>query len=258
MKLSNHKRIALYLAVCLAAMPLVGCGESVKQFFAHDGPYGQSSTAESVPTETILPAETTATSETTASSAETTTTTSAATAESTTTSTTESTAPIATSEGAQDTDTKLLWSERGLEIVPVDSTEGYGEELKAGESYLNWTLRAFDGTVSGSTVNDLHADFDYDGSLSCNGILTILPASDADNPSGLSLRVDNQADFPYFPADSRERGKFIVENKDEVIEMLGLDGSETSVAVTMSITKLHVHYNPNGFDTITVTAASKR
>ena len=152
---------------------------------------------------------------------------------------------------------RILWSERGLEAVAADSEEGYGEELKTGAEYLDWTLNSFSGTAA-----DVEADFTYDGELTTNGILTVLASSHADYPNGLYLRVDNQADFPYFPKDSRERGKFIIENAAEVYEMLGLDdppvSSEYTVAVTVAVTSLHVHCTPGGYDTVKVTSASKR
>lgn len=251
------RKIAAFLAVCLTAGSLTGCGEKVKKFFAHDGTY---------PEEVSTVSEAESTAEVTE-----------VTVEQTTPAETETTpAPVVTdapetseeptvspNANAQDDDTKLLWSERGLEIVPIDSQDGYGSELKAGETYLGWNLISFDGQVSGGAVNDLQADFVYgSGALSVNGIVTILPASDAENPEGLYLRVDNQAEFPYFPADTRERGKFIVANKDEVYKMLGYetpaDVGKSEIAVTMSVQSLHVHYSADGYDTIVVTAASLR
>lgn len=267
-RINLAKRCAALAAIGFSAAALTGCGESVKQFFAHDGTYVESSESETMSTDASTTTTVTTTTEatttvaTTTTPAETTTAPETTVSEDVTTVSNASTAPIATSPNAQDDDTKLLWSERGLEIVPIDSEDGYGQELKAGEQYLDWTLQSFDGQVNGSTVDDLHADFTYNGTLQVNGILTILPTSDANNPNGLYLRVDNQADFPYFPADSRERGKFIVENTAAVREMLGLDDPENAtgseVAVTMSVTALHIHYNTGGFDTITVSAASRR
>lgn len=154
-------------------------------------------------------------------------------------------------------DVKILWSERGLEAVAADSKDGYGEELKTGAKYLDWTLDSLSGTPK-----DLEADFTYNGTLTANGILTVLPSSHADYPNGLYLRVDNQADFPFFPQDTRERGKFIIENAEDIWEPLGLDAppvsSEYTVAVTVSVTSLHVHYAPGAYDTIRVSSASKR
>ncbi len=211
--------------------------------------------------------------ETTASSAETTTTTAVVTsAEAETTADTETTTAAADETGAAETtttgstadtgETKLLWSERGLEAVPADSEDGYGAPLEAGTEYLNWTLDRYSGTVSGSSVSSLDADFTYNGSLSTNGILTVLASSDADNPNGLYLRVDNQADFPYFPADTRERGYFIIENAEDVYEWLELDeppvSSSYTIAVTVDVVSLHVSYTQGGYDTIVVTSASKR
>ena len=153
---------------------------------------------------------------------------------------------------------RLLWSERGLEAVAADSEDGYGKPLETGTSYLDWTLGSFSGSAQ-----DLSADFTYDnGTLPVNGILTVLASSDSDNPNGLYLRVDNQADFPYFPQDTRERGWFIIENADTVFSALALDPPPVSasytVAVTVSVSKLHIHLAEGGYDTVTVTAASRR
>ena len=153
---------------------------------------------------------------------------------------------------------KILWSERGLEAVAPDSEDGYGSPLNTGDTYLeHWTLKSYSGTP-----NDITASFSCDGEVTANGILTILPASDAHNPNGLYLRVDNQADFPYFPQDSRERGKFIIENADFARKSLELDDQpvqqEYTVAVTVSVTALEVHCAADGFDRITVSAAGKR
>lgn len=173
------------------------------------------------------------------------------------------TAPIMTNTFAQDDDTKLLWSERGLEIRAKDDEDGYGEELSAGSDYLEWTLKSFDGfTDDAGTVTELHADFARSSPLSTNGIMTVLPSTHPDYPNGLYLRVDNQADFPYFPADTRERGKFIIENAEEVYKWLKLDeppvSTQYEVAVTVSVQTLHIHYTEGGYDTIRVTAASRR
>ncbi len=161
------------------------------------------------------------------------------------------------SEAAASGEVKLLWSERGLEAVAAGSKDGYGSPLNTGDTYLDWTLKAFSGTPK-----DFEASFAYDGALETNGILTVLPASDRANPNGLYLRVDNQADFPYFPADSRERGKFIIENADMVYKALKLAEppvqEEYTVAVTVSVTALNIHCASGGFDRITVSAASLR
>ena len=179
-----------------------------------------------------------------------------------TTASTQSTEPLATNPNAVDDDTKLLWSERGLDIVPVDSKDGYGEPLTAGDTYLDWTLQSFDGIVSGETVSELYADFAYSGGLEVNGIITVLPATHADYPNGLYLRVDNLALFPRVTKDTREHGYYMVENQDEVYEMLKHDDSpvtaEYTKAVTFTISELHIHMSANGYNTITVTAASLR
>lgn len=156
---------------------------------------------------------------------------------------------------------RILWSERGLEAVGAEG-EGYGEELTVGAEYLDWKLEAYDGSSSGQSVAELNADFTYNGTLSVNGIVSVLPADDPDNPNMLYLRVDNQADFPYFPSDTRERGWFIIENSGDVFKMLELDdppvASKYEVAVSVTVTELHIHLRPDGYDTIHVTAASKR
>jgi hypothetical protein len=92
--------------------------------------------------------------------------------------------------------------------------------------------------------------------------MTVLASSDPDNPNGLYLRVDNQAEFPYFPSDTRERGWFIIENKEDVYEWLELEEPPVSasytIAVTVDVTALRVDLRTGGYDTITVTSASKR
>ena len=170
-----------------------------------------------------------------------------------------------TNPNRTDGDTKILWSERGLEAVPVNSVSGYGTELKVGDKYLGWKFDSFDGILNDSATgcSEVYADFTYDeGTLAVNGILTVLPKDHPDYPNGMYLRVDNQADFPYFPQDSRERGRFIIENARDVFPMLGLDdppvNEQYDVAVSVSVTTLHIHVAPNGYDTIRVTAASKR
>lgn len=172
--------------------------------------------------------------------------------------------PAAPALTGADGDTRILWSERGLQAVSVQSEDGYGEELKVGTTYLNWKLNGFNGVLddSAQNVESVDADFTYNGTLSVNGIVTVLPADHPDQPNMLYLRVDNQAEFPYFPQDTRERGKFIIENSADVFRMLGLDdppvASQYDVAVSVSVTTLHVHMKPGSYDTIRVTGASKR
>ena len=162
-----------------------------------------------------------------------------------------------------DGNTRILWSERGLEAIGVLGV-GYGQDLKVGEEYLGWKMTAFNGIVDddGNTCSEMNVDFTYNGTLSVNGIATVLPADDPDNPNALYLRVDNQAEFPYFPQDKRPRGWFIVETSRDVFRMLELDdppvASKYEVAVSMTVTDLHIHMKEGGFDTIRVTAASKR
>ena len=161
-----------------------------------------------------------------------------------------------------DTDTKILFSERGLEAVQISSIDGYGEELKVGTSYLDWTLDAFDGVLADDarTVSSVDADFIYNGTLAVNGIVTVLSRDDPDNPNAMYLRVDNQGDFPHFTNDYRERGRYIIENSRDVFAMLELKeppvDEQYEVAVSVSVTKLHIH--TGSYDTIRVTAASKR
>lgn len=157
---------------------------------------------------------------------------------------------------------KILWSERGLEAAAGDSYDGYGVPLTEGEEYLKWKLEQYDGSVSGDKVSALDAKFSRSTPVEANGIMTVLPATDTEHPGKLCLRVDNQADFPYFPADTRDRGYFVIENTDEVWEMLKEEKQtgDVSIAVTLSIDHLTVHYGSGGTrkDTVTVTAASKR
>ncbi|MBR3448430.1 MAG: hypothetical protein IKH27_11570 [Oscillospiraceae bacterium] len=162
-----------------------------------------------------------------------------------------------------DTDTKILFSERGLEAVQINSADGYGEELKVGSAYLDWTLDSFDGVLEDDalTVSSMDADFTYGtGTLAVNGIVTVLSRDDPDNPNAMYLRVDNQGDFPHFTNDYRERGRYIIENSRDVFAMLELKeppvDEQYEVAVSVSVTKLHIH--TGGYDTIRVTAASKR
>ena len=170
-----------------------------------------------------------------------------------------------TNPNKTDGDTKILQSERGLEAVPVNSVEGYGTEMKVGEEYVGGKLNSLDGILNDSAtgVAEMFADFTFStGSVAANGIITVLPKDHPDYPNGMLLRVDNQADFPHFTQDSRERGKFIIENARDVFPMLGLDNppvnEQYEVAVSVSVSTLHVHVAPNGYDTIRVTAASKR
>ena len=184
------------------------------------------------------------------------------TAETTSSSAQESRAetPPAAISGADD-DTKLLWSERGLEAVPIDSKDGYGEELAAGSDYLNWTLNGFDGKPSGDAVPEVQADFTYNGQLQQNGQIRVLSGSDPYYPNGLYMHVDNLADFPYFPKDTRDRGWFVIENADEVLEFLGLKSSADisgDLSVTVSVDQLHVHVSADHYDTLHVLSASKR
>ena len=176
----------------------------------------------------------------------------------------QETVPATTALPREDGDTKILWSERGLDARQVNDENGYGTELKFGESYLEWKLDGFNGQLDDSAANvvAMDADFSYNGTLAVNGILTVLPASDPDNPNMLYLRVDNQGDFPYFVQDYRERGKYIIENSRDVFPMLGLEDppveTQYEVAVSVSVSKLHIHMCDGGYDTIRVTAASKR
>ena len=157
---------------------------------------------------------------------------------------------------------KILWSERGLEAAVGDSYDGYGVPLTEGAEYLKWKLEHYDGNVSGDKVASLDAEFSRSAPLEANGIMTVLPSANTEHPGKLCLRVDNQSDFPYFPADTRERGYFVIENTDEVWEMLKEEKQtgDVSIAVTLFIDKLTVHYGYGGTrkDTITVTSASKR
>ena len=185
----NQKTAALLL---IAALCLTGC------YKAESGAFPESSAEESSAAETSAAEESSA-AETSRTDAEQSTPETTAAESSAAESRTESSS-AEESEAPVSGGVKLLWSERGLEAVAAGSKDGYGSPLNAGDTYLDWTLKAFSGTPK-----DFEASFAYDGALEANGILTVLPASDRDNPNGLYLRVDNQADFPYFPADSRER-----------------------------------------------------
>ncbi|MBP0968076.1 MAG: hypothetical protein J5722_10600 [Oscillospiraceae bacterium] len=163
-----------------------------------------------------------------------------------------------------DNDTKILFSERGLDAVRINDTEGYGEELKLGASYLDWKLESYDGTLADSaqSVVSMDADFSRESTLAVNGIITVLSKDDPDNPNAMYLRVDNQGDFPYFVTDFRERGRYIIENSRDVFAMLELADppveEQYEIAVSVSVTSLHIHMGQGQYDTIRVTAASKR
>ena len=175
------------------------------------------------------------------------------------------TVPETTRVNKVDHDTKILASERGLEAVPINKADGYGEELKVGDSYLGWKLEGFNGELDDSAVNvtRVDADFTYtEGTLAVNGIVTVLPKDDPDNPNAMYLRVDNQGDFPWFPKDLRERGRYIIENSRDVFPMLELQDppvdEKYEIAVSVTVSTLHIHAAPGCYDTIRVTAASKR
>lgn len=241
--------IALFCAA-LCAAALTACSKSD----------GSSRPAETTTAQTTT---TTIATTTTAASAATTTTAAATTSAAETTDPAEGTDGTTTAaQSENNAPAKILWSERGLEAVPAESEDGYGEPLTIGAEYLGWTLKSYDAELSGDSVSRLTADFGRSAALSTNGILTVLASTDADNPNGLYLRVDNQAEFPYFPKDTRERGYFIIENADEVFKWLELDEPPVSasytVAVMVDVTKLHVDYSAGGYDKIMVTSASKR
>ena len=241
----------LLLAGCLAAAGLSGCSSDRDP----NAPETESSAAE-----TTTQTEISTTAETTAATTQTTTQTTQSTTDADTTGTTGTTQKREPAAGA-DSDTKLLWSERGLEAVPIDSKDGYGEELAVGAEYLNWKLEGFDGTPQGDAVPDVKAKFAYNGTLSQNGQIRVLAGSDPHYPNGLYMHVDNLADFPYFPKDTRDRGWFVIENADEVLKMLGLKSSgeiSGDLSVTVSIDRLDIHVSADDYDTVHVTAASKR
>ena len=255
-----HRRICAAL-LALGCIPLVtGCSSGRENPApAAESTSAAETTASTTVTESTAQQTTTASAETTAAETTSAETTGAETTVSTTVS--QTTAPIATNAAPADDDTKLLWSERGLEIVGIDREDGYGESLAVGSDYIGWELKSFDGKPDADgNVSDLHADFSRSSALSVNGIMTVLPASDAQFPNYFYLRVDNQADFPYFPADSRERGKFVIENSDEVRQMLKLEDESISgdIAVTVDVTSLHIHYAADGYDTVRVSSASRR
>ncbi|MBR6108059.1 MAG: hypothetical protein IKQ39_08635 [Oscillospiraceae bacterium] len=252
----KQKRAVLLLAGCLAASVLCGCSSDRDP----NAPDDESSTAE-ITAETTTETAAQTTSDTTQTTTETTADT---TAETTTDTDTAKPAAPRREDGAvsgSDDDTRLLWSERGLEAVPADSEGGYGEELAVGEEYLGWKLNGFDGTPEGGSVPEVKASFTYNGTLSQNGQIRVLPSSDAHYPNGLYMHADNIADFPYFPADTRDRGWYVIENADEVLEMLGLESAgdiSGDLSVTVSIDAIDVHVSADDYDTVHVTAASKR
>ena len=251
-----RKAYAAWLcALCLCALTACTSTKTVSE-----------QSAESTETTTAA-AETTVTTEATTTTVTTTTTTETTTAETTTgTDSTDQTADASAETTTETTaaagSSKLLWSERGLEAVPADSEGGYGELLTVGSEYIGWTLDSFKGEVSGTQVSSVDAEFSRASALSVNGIVTVLPESDSEYPGKMYLRVDNQADFPYFPTDSRERGYFVVENTDEVWEMLGVADpaaeSGSSIAVTFAVDSLHVQLSANTRDTVKVSSASRR
>ncbi|MBQ8922825.1 MAG: hypothetical protein IJ060_11835 [Oscillospiraceae bacterium] len=254
MQIRKHTGLTLLLAGIMAA-GLSGCSSDRDPNTAEQ----ESSAAETTTAAAAEPEETaTSQSETTtetAASAETETT-----AASTAASPGSTNAPQPQITGADD-DTRLLWSERGLEAVTIDSTDGYGEDLAVGSDYLNWTLNGYDGSPSGDAVPDMKASFTYNGQLQQNGQIRVLSGSDAHYPNGLYMHVDNIADFPYFPKDTRDRGWFVIQNADEVLEMLGLESpaeisGDLSVAVTVD--SLYVHVSADDYDTLHVVSATRR
>ena len=163
-----------------------------------------------------------------------------------------------------DNDTKILFSERGLDAVPVNDPTGYGEELKVGAAFLDWTLESFNGDLTDDalSVTRMDADFSRAETRAVNGILTVLSKDDPNHPNAMLLRVDNQGDFPSFIRDYRERGKYIIENSRDVFAMLELKDppvdEQYELAVSVSVSALHIHMSSDEYDTIRVTAASKR
>ncbi len=255
MRAKKHIGLTLMLAGITAAACLGGCSSDRDPEASEQA----SSAADTTSAGTEAAEATTAPPETTASES------SAAQTEATSA---ESSAPDAVSTNAPqpqitgaDDDTKLLWSERGLEAVPADSTGGYGENLAVGSDYLNWTLNGFDGTPSGDAVPDVKVSFTYQGQLQQNGQIRVLSGSDAHYPNGLYMHVDNLADFPFFPKDTRERGWFVIQNADEVLEMLGLESpSEISgdLSVAVTVDSLYVHVSADDYDTLHVVSATRR
>ncbi|MCQ2416469.1 MAG: hypothetical protein MJ071_01500 [Oscillospiraceae bacterium] len=249
---------AILCAVLCAASVMTACSsERADSSVSQAEEESQTTTAEGAETTTAAE-ETTAMQTETTSAEEEADTTTAPPAE-------EDTPGITTNANKTDSDSKILWSERGLEAKSIHSLDGYGVELKVDEQYLGWNLDAFDGILSNDAtrVDEMFADFTYaEGTLAANGIITVYSKDDPDHPNGMSLRVDNQADFPYFPQDSRERGRFYIENTRDAFAMLGIEETTVSeqyeIAVSVSVSKLHIHLAPNGFDTIRITAASRR
>ena len=257
------KKISVICSAMMLCALLSGC-ESARN--------GGAKPAQSTAVQTTAAVSTAATTASTTTTTTSAATTSATTASETTSTSSVTTASVSSAASAATSSTaatganpdgkavKILWSERGLEAQKGDSAEGYGEPLTEGKEYLEWKLERYDGAVSGNTVSELNADFSREKALSVNGIVSVLPSSHSEHPGKLYLRVDNQSEFPYFPADKRERGYFAVENTDEVWKMLGEENppSEVSLAVTFSVNELHIHYGGTRCDTIKVSAASKR
>ena len=163
-----------------------------------------------------------------------------------------------------DNDTKILFSDRGLDATRINAVEESGEELKLGTSYLDWTLESFDGILADNaqSVVAMDADFSRESTLAVNGVMTVLSKDDPNYPNAMLLRVDNQADFPYFVNDYRERGKYIIQNSRDVFAMLELTDppvdEQYELSVSVSVSALQIHMGSGDYDTIRVTAASKR
>ena len=248
-----RKMTAAVSAVLLCAM-LTACKS------ARGGAAPAQTTAETtaVTTTSVTATTTTTTVTTTSTSLTTSSETSASTSDTSGTESTSSVSTTATAANPDGKDVKILWSERGLEALAA-AAEGYGEPLTEGSEYLGWTLDSYDGKPRGNSLSTLNAEFSRKDPVTTNGILTV--SSDAGASGQLSLRVDNQADFPYFPADTQERGRFIVTNSDEVWKMLKQEGSpsaDTSLAVTFSIDRVSIHLGGKQPNAVTVTAASTR
>ncbi|MBR5371253.1 MAG: hypothetical protein IK130_03460 [Oscillospiraceae bacterium] len=247
-----RKMTAAVSALLLCAM-LTGCRS------ARGGETAAQTAAETTAVTTTV--STTSATTTTTTTVSTSLTTSSETTETTSdTSGTESTSSVSTKTTAANPDgkdVKILWSERGLEALPA-AAEGYGEPLTQGSDYLGWTLENYSGTPRGNSLSAFSAEFSRKDPVTANGILTAVTG--ADSSVQLSLRVDNQADFPYFPADTKERGQFIVSDKDALWKMLKQEGSpsaSTSIAVTVSIDRLTIRLGDKQNE-ISVTSASTR
>jgi len=247
----TRRYAALLLSGVLACAGLSGCSSDRNP----DAPEAESSIAEAAEQTTAATTSAATESETTQSETQTTEAVTETTAN-------DSSAAEHERPAGSDTDTKILWSERGLEAVAIDSTDGYGEELTLGSEYLGWRLDGFDGSLSGTDVSQMNADFSYqNGTLQQNGQIRLLPSSDAHYPNGLYMHADNIADFPYFPKDTRDRGWFVIENADEVLKMLDLESADDisgDLSVSVSIDKLEICVFSGSYDTVHVTAASKR